>query len=396
MDNKDIKKQVEILRKNIVDEKPAQGLDLQLRLSDKPLIIKAGFDPTAPDIHLGHAVILRKLRQFQDLGHKVVLIVGDYTARIGDPSGRLKTRPILSNEEIVNNARSYIEQAGKILITNKSDLFEIIPNSKWFSGMNLEDFLNLMSHITVARIIEREDFSKRLKDNEPIALHEIIYPLFQGFDSFKIKANVEVGGTDQLFNMLVGRDVQKTYYEKGDPVQTVITMPLLVGLDGVNKMSKSLGNYIGITESPDSMYGKVMSIPDALIENYFKLCLDKEISADDITKDPMAKKKELAFGIVELYHSKDDAQKAQDNFKKIVQDKEAPSDIEEMEIAKGTKLIDILKQMEVAESNSEANRLIEQGGVEIDGQKVMDKNLVMENDCTIKAGKRNYRKIITK
>lgn len=388
----DTEKALQKLSANTVEIIPKNGLADKLDLAKKanrPLKIKLGLDPTSPDIHLGHVVALKKLRQFQDLGHEVILIVGDYTTKIGDPSGRSKTRPILSDEEIKKNAATYAEQARKIL----SGKEKIVYNSKWMSKLTAADIIKLLSSMTLAQITTREDFAKRIGDNIPIFMHELFYPFVQGYDSVALEADVEIGGTDQTFNMLAGRDVQKFY---GQNQQVVITMPLLVGLDGVNKMSKSLGNYIGITDAPESMYGKIMSIPDALIGEYFKLCLDKQITDEAIKADPMGNKKELAFEIVEVYHSASDAKKAEEHFKKTVQDKEAPSEMEELMVAKGTKLIDILKQMEVAESNSEAGRLIDQGGVEINEEKIVDKNFIVEKNCIVKAGKRNYRKITIK
>lgn len=380
--------EIKDIKRNTVDIIPKNGLEEKFELTkkeDRPLKIKLGLDPTAPDIHLGHAVVLRKLRQFQDMGHEVILIVGDYTTKIGDPSGRQKTRPVLSDDEIKENAKTYADQAKKIL----SGKEKIVYNSEWMYKLTAADIIKLLSSMTLAQVTTRDDFANRLKDNTPIFMHELFYPLAQGYDSVMVKTDIEIGGTDQTFNMLAGRDVQKFY---GQSQQAVITMPLLVGLDGVRKMSKSLGNYIGIAEPAEQMYGKIMSIPDSLIKSYFQFCLGKEVKDEKIKEDPMALKKELAAGIVDLYHA-GEAQKAARHFQKTVQNKEAPSEIGELKITRGVKLIDVLKQMDVVGSNAEAGRLIEQGGVEIDNERITDKNFILGKEGVIKAGKRNYKKI---
>lgn len=357
------------------------------------LRFKLGMDPTSPDLHLGHAVILRKLRQFQDLGHEVVIIIGDYTARIGDPSGRSKTRPPLEPKAIDANAKTYLAQVEKILDKKK---IETHKNSEWLAKLTFADLIKLAANFTVARTLERDDFAKRYKAGTEIFLHELLYPLMQAFDSVAINASVEVGGTDQTFNMLAGRELQK---KVGMAEQEVISFPLLVGLDGTNKMSKSLGNYIGITESAESMYGKVMSIPDALILNYFELAtevseaeiaaLKKELAAG---ANPRDVKMRLARAVVALFHPKGADARAEEAFVKTFQKKEVPDEIAEKKVTSSV-LADILVEVGFAASKTEARRTVEQGGVKVDGQVVADALAKISSGALIQKGKRFFVRI---
>lgn len=365
--------------------------------SGKPLIIKEGFDPTAPDIHIGHMVTINKLKTFQDLGHTVVFLIGDFTGMIGDPSGRTSTRKQLTKEEVLSNAETYKKQIFKILDPEKT---VIDFNSRWSSAMNFEDVLVLASKYTVARILERDDFSKRYSEGRPISMLEFMYPLVQGYDSVALKADVEMGGTDQKFNLLVGRELQREY---GIDPQVVITMPLLIGTDGVEKMSKSLGNYIGINEAPEQIYGKAMSIPDNLILDYFTLGTDiPEIELSDIKKqlsssdiNPMTLKKRLARELVKKYHNSEEADKAQAGFEKQFSKREVPDEIAELLIDSTENEIwlpKVITASGVANSNAAAIRLITQGGVKVNGETITDRNYkvsLLEN-IVIKIGKRNY------
>jgi tyrosyl-tRNA synthetase len=366
----------------------------------KPLKVKLGCDPTKPDLHLGHSVVLRKLRHFQELGHIAVLIIGDFTAMIGDPSGRSKTRPQLSFEETRINGQTYFEQAKKILLPER---VEIRYNSEWLGKMTFEDVIRLASKYTVARMLERDDFSKRYKSGEPISIHELLYPLAQAMDSVAIEADVELGGTDQKFNLLVGRDIQREF---GQEPQVIITMPLLVGTDGVEKMSKSLDNYIAFNDPPFEMYGKTMSIPDELIYDYFLLTTDlspTEIEnikkqLNDPSVNPRDLKRRLAWELVRMYHGVEEANKAQEEFDKIFVRKEIPEELEEFEIEQGDgkiRIVELLVQTGLANSKSEAKRLIQLGGVSIDGVKINDIDATVELDKSfvIKVGKRKFLKI---
>lgn len=402
--NTDPKKIKELLSHNAEEVIIKEDLEKKLR-SGKKLRIKLGCDPSRPDLHLGHSIVIRKLKEFQDLGHQVVFIIGDYTGMIGDPSGKSKTRPALSSSEVKKNAESYFEQVGKILDTKKT---EIRFNSEWFSKMNFEDVLKLVSRFTVARILERDDFSKRLKNGTDIAVNEIMYPVMQAYDSIAIDADVEIGGTDQKFNMLAGRDLQRKM-EK--PEQNVLTCPLLAGLDGKEKMSKSLDNYIGISEKPDSMFGKIMSISDAMIYYYFKLLTDiskdelKQIEIDlkDPAKNPRGLKARLAKEIIAIYHGKDEAEKAEEEFNKIFRDKRKPTEMEEHKLPARPAggdignwiLRDLLVELKLAPSNSNAKRLVEQGGIKIDdvAQKEWNKEVEIKNGMIVQAGKRKFVRI---
>jgi tyrosyl-tRNA synthetase len=359
--------------------------DLRKKLTrGVPLRVKAGFDPTAPDLHLGHTVLLTKMRRFQDFGHEVTFLIGDFTSLIGDPSGRNVTRPALTREEIEANAHTYEAQVFKILDRGRT---RIDFNSRWLSKLTAEDIVRLSAHYTVARMLERDDFSNRYKAGVPISIHEFLYPLAQGYDSVAMRADVELGGTDQKFNLLVGRTLQEAY---GQDPQVVMTMPLLVGTDGVNKMSKSLGNYIGITEDPDSMFGKLMSISDELMWRYYELLSFRPLG--DIAtlrqqaatgRNPRDIKFELAREIVARFHDMDAAERAQRNFTARVSEKAVPQDLPVKVIpvdGAGLRLANLLKEAGLAVSTSEANRKIEEGAVRIDGTRVSDRGL------TLKAG----------
>jgi tyrosyl-tRNA synthetase len=345
------------------------------------LRVKAGFDPTAPDLHLGHTVLLNKMRQFQQLGHEVTFLIGDFTGMIGDPSGRNATRPALSVEEIQANARTYESQVFTILDRERT---RIDFNSRWLSPLTAADVVRLAAHYTVARMLERDDFDKRYKSGQPISIHEFLYPLAQGYDSVAMRADVELGGTDQKFNLLVGRTLQEAY---GQERQVVLTMPLLEGTDGVNKMSKSLGNYIGITENPDSMFGKVMSISDALMWRYYELLSFRPLAdiaqlkrAAGEGRNPRDIKLELAHELVARFHDAAAATRAQQNFMARVSEKAVPQDLPVNVLAvdgQGLRIANLLKEAGLAASTSEANRKIEEGAVKIDGVRVSDRGLTL-------------------
>ncbi len=358
--NKQVKQHLEVIKENAVDIISEDAIVSKLENSfktNKPLKLKIGFDPTARDIHLGHTVLLRKLRKLQDLGHQVYFIIGDFTAKIGDPSGKTTLRPVLSDEEIRDNASTYIDQAAKILDKNKT---EIIYNSIWYKNMKVSDFLSILSSYTVARILERDDFSQRLKENRPLTLLEIIYPLIQGYDSCKMSADIEFGGTDQKFNLIVGRHLQQFF---GQPSQAIITMPILVGLDGKNKMSKSLNNYIGIFESPKDMFGKLMSISDEIMWEYYKFFSDQDI---DTAKNihPKKAKMSLAQELVSFYHSQELALKEREEFERVFSKGKLPENIPLYETNKSPiDLIEVLLNAKIVTSKNEARRLISQGAV---------------------------------
>lgn len=386
----------ELLEKNVEEVIEKESLIKKLK-SGKQLRIKLGADPSRPDLHLGHAVVLRKLKEFQDLGHKIIFIIGDYTGIIGDPSGKSKTRPQLSAKEAKENARTYFKQVSQILDVKKT---EIRYNSEWFSKIKFIDILNLVSKFTAQRILERDDFTKRIKENQELGMNELLYPIMQAYDSVVLKADVEIGGTDQKFNMLTGRKLQK---KMELPEQDVITMPLMIGLDGKNKMSKSLDNYIGITEKPDKMFGKIMSIPDDLIIHYFELGASAEKKEIDEIKNKLAGKNinprdikiQLAEEIVKLYHNKETAKKAKEEFIKVFSKKEFSDDIQIIKITEPIRdLVYVLLQMKVVSSKSQAWRLIKQNAVEVN-EKVIDnpKHQIEQNDI-IRAGKKYFSKVI--
>jgi tyrosyl-tRNA synthetase len=390
----DYKKQLQIIKQGI-DEIIGED-DLVQKLKDNRILtIKVGFDPTAPDLHLGHTVILRKMRQFQDLGHKVIFLIGDFTGRIGDPSGKNKTRPPLTDNEIKENAQTYKDQVFKVLDPQKT----IIDfNSRWGDSMSAADMIKLAAQSTVARMIERDDFSKRYKNNQPISIHEFLYPLMQGYDSVELEADIELGGTDQKFNLLVGRDLQRN---SDMSPQTIITLPLLEGLDGVKKMSKSGQNYIGITESADEIFGKTMSISDEIMFKWFDLLsLRPPSDIDDLQKsidngaNPRDAKIELAYELAERFTSTKDAEEAKENFFKKFAKNELPTNIEEKEIPFSGELAlpNILKDLGMVTSTSEALRLIKQGAVKIDQNKVESKDFKIEQNkkTLIQVGKKKF------
>jgi tyrosyl-tRNA synthetase len=391
--------QLEIMRRG------SEELLIESELKDKlkaggPLRVKAGFDPTAPDLHLGHTVLINKLRQLQDLGHHILFVIGDFTGMIGDPSGKNATRPPLSREEVQANAKTYADQVFKILDRART---EVVFNSAWMDRMNAADLIRLAGKHTVARMLERDDFAKRYRSQQPIAIHEFLYPLVQGYDSVALKSDLELGGTDQRFNLLMGREVQK---EHEQPPQCILTMPLLEGTDGVDKMSKSLGNYIGINEPPGEIFGKLMSISDKLMWRYIEL-LSLEPSARILARkkaveeggNPRDVKFDFAREIVQRFHGNDAAQLAAKNFIARFSHNEIPDDIREVQIAAkadGLPISQLLKQAELTASTSEALRMIEQGGVRIDGEKISDKSpkLVRGKRIVVQVGKRKFARVI--
>ena len=373
---------------NAVDAVPRDELDRLLRSGDK-LRIKLGIDPTAPDIHLGFAVVLKKLRAFQDIGHTAVLVIGDYTARVGDPSGKSKTRPILSPEEIEANTRTYLDQAHLILDENKT---EVRHNSEWLAPLALADIIHLTRATTVARILERDDFSKRFAAGDAISLTELLYPLMQAYDSVAIDADVELGGTDQLYNLLMGRHVMEYY---GKQPQCVLTTPLLVGTDGEKKMSKSLGNYIGVTDPPAGMFGKTMSIPDGLMPEYYRLILDREPPE----AEPVAQKRELARSIVRVFHSDAAVMDAEKHFDTVT-GRGVPDDAPEVSLPSGGEvwIVNLISRSGFAKTNGEARRFIRGGAVRIGGEVVRDEQLSLKTDDldgqVLQVGKRRYARLV--
>jgi tyrosyl-tRNA synthetase len=384
----------QLLERGISDVIPRAELVKQL-LGGKSLRLKFGVDLTRPDLHLGHAVVLRKLREFQELGHTIVFVIGDYTTKIGDPSGKSKTRPMLDDEEIAANVKTYLDQVGLILDVKK---IEIRYNSEWLGKLTFSDLIKLASNISVAQLIERDDFSKRLADGSEIALHEFMYPLMVAYDSVALEADVEFGGTDQLFNLLAGRNLQK---KLGQKPQCVITAPLLVGLDGVQKMSKSLDNYVALTDAPADMFGKLMSLPDSLIGPYFELCTDvpdEQIKAvvANISQgvNPRDTKASLAREIVRIYHGEAAAKAAEQAFNDQFRDKKAPTDIPEHTVKTGAELVDVLVEAGLVSSRSEYRRLVMQAGVKRNNQTVTPEDeVVLQDGDTIQVGKRRYLKL---
>ncbi len=399
-----INEQMDLIKRGSVEIIPEEELVQKLEKSYKentPLNIKLGCDPTRPDLHLGHSVVLRKLAQFQELGHQAILIIGDFTGMIGDPSGRNSARPPLSFEEARSNGQSYFEQASKILHPEKTN---IVHNSEWLGKMTFEDVIKLSSKYTVARMLERDDFTKRFKGGIPISMHEILYPLAQAMDSVAIKSDVELGGTDQKFNLLVGRDIQREF---GVTPQVILTMPLLVGTDGIEKMSKSYDNYIGINESPKEIYGKTLSIPDNMIYSYFELAtnvtnfelISIKNELEDPNTNPRNTKRALARKLVEMYHSTQAGIEAETEFDNIFVKKGLPDEIPELVIEKEITELDIIElivKVNFAPSKGEARRLVQQGGVTIDNNKISDfKEIVkLDHDMILKVGKRNFIKLI--
>ena len=395
-----IDKQWELISRGAEEIIPKEELKKKLeksKVSGTPLNIKLGCDPSRPDLHVGHGVVLRKLRHFQDLGHQAILVIGDFTAMIGDPSGRNKTRPQLTLEEAKANAESYIEQAGHIL---DSESIKIVYNSTWLNKMLFSDVIRLSSHYTVARMLERDDFTKRYQSEIPISIHEFMYPLAQGMDSVELKADVELGGTDQKFNLLVGRDLQREYNQAP---QAIITLPLLEGTDGVEKMSKSYGNDIGLTDSPEDMYGKSMSISDEMIEKYFILAADADTETvlkvhqqfEDPSINPRDIKRELARAIVALYHGNDAALSAEQYFDRVVVNKDIPDEMDEVVLKEDELLIEIITAEGLTKSKGDARRMLKQGAVRVEGEKISDMNhmLFKRKEVVIKVGKRRFLRV---
>jgi len=394
--------QLHVIKSGIADLVPEA--DLAKKLAEgRPLIVKLGVDPTAPDLHLGHAVPLRKLRQFQDLGHQVLLIIGDFTALIGDPSGRNSTRPPLSLEQIGRNATTYIEQAFKILDPDRTTMRR---NSEWLGELDFEGVLRLTSYFTVARILERDDFAKRYRTQQAISLHEFLYPMAQAYDSVAIEADIEIGGTDQLFNLLAGRELME---KMGMEPQVCLTLPLLEGTDGVQKMSKSYGNYVGVTDPAEEMFGKVMSIPDGLMPKYYRLCtalpvdeveeIERQLSADEL--HPNAAKRRLAREIVALYHSTADAADAEAAFDRVFKEHKAPEDIAEYaaDLSGTVFLPALLKEAGLVDTGSDGRRMVDQGGVRVDGRVVARGAFEIDgaslDGAVVQVGKRRYVRIVS-
>ncbi len=395
-----LNEQMDILSVGIEEIIPEHQLEKQIEKSineNKPLRVKFGCDPSRPDLHIGHAVLLRKLRQFQDFGHMAVLIIGDFTAMIGDPTGKNKTRPQLTMEETQENAKSYIDQA--TIVLSKENL-EIVYNSEWLSKLNFGDVIKIASKYTVAQMLERDDFTKRYNSGKPISLHEFMYPLAQGYDSVIVKSDIELGGTDQKFNLLVGRALQKEY---GQSPQSVITAPLLEGTDGVEKMSKSNDNYVALTDSADDMYGKILSIPDTMISKYYEFCtnITKE-DLDKITREldsgsvnPRDTKRALARDVVSIYYDEDTSLNAEQNFDQLFISKQIPDDIPECSLSESMRLIDIMVSNKLVSSNGEAKRMIKQGAVKLNDEKMDDGFMLIDpgSENILKVGKRRFLKI---
>ena len=372
----------------------------ELMRREEPLRLKMGFDPSRPDIHLGHVVGLRKLRQFQDLGHQVILIVGDWTAQIGDPSGQSVTRPMLTHAEVVSNAESYLRQFFKVV---DKDRAQVVWQSEWFGKFDLSNVIRLTSHFTLAQFLERDDFAERYRAGRPIAITEFLYPLLQAYDSVAIESDVEFGGTDQKFNLLVGRDLQAIM---GQRSQQCFLMPILVGTDGVRKMSKSLDNYIAVDDPPREMYGKVMSLPDGALTSYFDLLTDlpdAEVvemgrALESGQAHPMESKKRLAWNITDQFYGPSDANTAQEHFERVVQNRQAPEDVAEygIDFSDGTThdITSLLVEAGVVSSRNEARRLVQQGGVEIDGQKVSGNQVELHEGALVRSGRRRYIRIV--
>lgn len=400
----DLAYQIDLISRGTIETLLVEELGKKLRRAiaeDRPLRVKAGFDPTAPDLHLGHTVLIQKLKHFQELGHEVYFLIGDFTGMIGDPTGKSETRKPLSREEVLENAETYQRQLFKILDPGAT---RIVFNSQWLGELGAEGLLRLTAKYTVARIIERDDFQKRMKEGRPIGIHEFLYPLLQGYDSVALRADVELGGTDQKFNLLVGRELQREY---GQEPQVVITLPLLEGTDGVQKMSKSLGNYIGIDEPPGEIYGKVMSISDNLMLRYYELLSDLPLQEIEQIKQGMAEghlnprdaKARLAFELVERFHGSAEAERAGGEFEKVFRHKELPDDLPEFGLIWERErmwLPYITTRVGATQGTSEARRLIQQGAVSVNGEKILDPNLELAGDreYLIKIGKRRFFRVI--
>lgn len=398
--------QLRVIQRGVADILPIEDLREKLALSiekNRPLKIKLGLDPTAPDLHIGHTVVFHKLREFQELGHQVQLVIGDFTAQIGDPTGKSKTRKQLSEEEVKENAKTYTEQLFKVLDREKT---EVYFNSHWLSPLTFADVTHLASKCTVARMLERDDFSKRYEKGQAISIHEFFYPLMQGYDSVVLKSDIEIGGTDQTFNLLMGRQLQKEY---GQEEQVILTMPLLEGLDGVKKMSKSLGNYIGVDEEPSNMYGKAMSIPDELMVKYFELVTDLTVDELDELKQgleqgkvhPRDAKMHLAHTLVRMYHGKEAADEAESHFKTVFQKGSLPDEIPEVELTQEDLkegeiwVVALLSKLGLVASNGEGRRMIKQGGVRINQEKITDiqAQIKIEDGMVVQVGKRKFARV---
>jgi len=404
---REVERQLAVIARGVAEILPEEELRRKLARSvatGRPLKVKLGLDPSAPDIHIGHTVVLQKLRQFQEFGHTVQLIIGDFTGRIGDPTGKSETRKPLTEEQVKENARTYVEQFAKVLDMDKVELHF---NSKWLASLTFTDVVKLAAHVTVARMLERDDFEKRYRAGQPISLHEFFYPLMQGYDSVALRSDIELGGTDQKFNLLMGRHLQEAF---GQEPQVILMMPLLEGLDGVKKMSKSLGNYIGISEPPNEMYGKAMSVPDELMVKYFELVTDlsnEEIAAireglADGTLHPRDAKMKLAHTLVRMYHGEEAARQAEDYFRTVFQERALPDEIPVVAVERGKLedgrmwIVRLLVELGLVYSNGEGRRLIQQGGVRIDGEKVTDVDaaVTVRDGMVVQVGKRKFAKVV--
>ncbi len=389
------KEQLELLKEGTSEVINEEELLRKLERG-KPLRVKAGFDPTAPDLHLGHTVLLQKMRQFQQLGHEVYFIIGDFTATIGDPTGRSEARPPLTKEQVLENAKTYEHQVYKVLEPEKTT---ILFNSSWLESLGAKGMIELSAKYTVARMLEREDFSKRFREGRPIHVHEFLYPLLQAYDSVAMRADVELGGTDQKFNLLIGRDIQREY---GQEAQVCITMPLLVGLDGVRKMSKSYGNYVGITEEPKSMFGKLMSVSDELMWEYYLLLTDytrSQIEQFKKSLHPMEAKKRLAFTITERFHSTRAAQEALEWFERTYSKREFPEDAPKVEIPPGSiKALELLRSIGAVGSKNEARRIIQGGGLKVNFEKITDpyREIELKGELKVQVGKKKFYIVVPK
>jgi tyrosyl-tRNA synthetase len=402
---KPVDEQLSYLKKGtaeIIREEELRAKLEQSARTGKPLRVKLGVDPTAPDLHLGHTVVLRKLKHFQDLGHTAIFLIGDFTAMVGDPTGQSETRPPLSREQVQQNVKTYLGQVHKILDPDKT---EVRSNSDWLGKMTGEEMIRLCAHYRLARMLEREDFRSRMTSNQPFSIHELLYPLLVAYDSVVLEADVELGATEQKFNLLIGRDIQREY---GQPSQVALTMPILVGLDGERKMSKSLGNSVGITEGPGEMFGKLMSISDDLMWSYYELLTDlgppaivrlrEEVRTGDL--HPRDAKMQLAYSIIAGFHGEEAAKKASEEFRRVFRDRKAPEQAPRRTLGRGEpkRLTALLVQLKVVASRSEAERLIKQGGVEIDGQRVLDVKKEIElakpGEYLLRAGKRTFLRLV--
>ncbi|WP_017726557.1 tyrosine--tRNA ligase [Halalkalibacterium ligniniphilum] len=398
----EVERQLAILKRGVVEIVPENELRTKIEQSvvtGRPLKVKLGMDPSAPDVHIGHTVVLHKLRQFQELGHEIQMLIGDFTGRIGDPTGKSETRKQLTNEQVKANAQTYVEQYGKILDMDKATIYY---NSEWLSPLNFEEVIKLSSQMTVARMLERDDFEKRYKSGQAISIHEFFYPLMQGYDSVALESDIEVGGTDQKFNLLMGRTLQDAY---GKEKQVAMMLPLIEGLDGERKMSKSLNNYIGIDEAPNEMFGKAMSIPDELMIKYYELATD--LSMEEIKEleqglangsvHPRDAKMNLGATLVRMYHGKEAAEQAKEYFTTVFQNRSLPTDLPEVEWggAETVWIVDLLVELKLQASKGEARRMIQNGGVKLNGEKVEDVQLQVqiEDGLIVQVGKRKFAKI---